>query len=70
MHPCNGEDMPTDWRKGYYSPTVTEGDIIFFPSYLRHSVPYQRSKVIRATIAMNLTIGNPNEFLFKNVVTS
>lgn len=70
MHPCNGEDMPTDWRKGYYSPTVAEGDIVFFPSYLRHSVPYQRSKVIRATIAMNLTIGNPNEFLFKNVVTS
>jgi hypothetical protein len=69
MHPCNGEDMPTDWKKGYFSPTVEEGDIIFFPSYLRHSVPYQRSNVVRATMAMNLTIGNPNEFLFKSFVS-
>jgi hypothetical protein len=69
MHPCNGEDMPTDWQSSYFCPSVEEGDMIFFPAYLKHSVPYQRSNVVRATMAMNLTIGNPNEFLFKDAIS-
>ena len=66
MHPCNGEDMPTDWQSPHYTPNVKEGDLLIFPSYLHHSVPYQKSSEIRATIALNFTIGNPNEFTFKS----
>jgi len=65
MQPCSGNDMPTDWQSSHYTPHVKEGDLIIFPSYLKHSVPYQHSNKLRATIALNITIGNPNEFLFK-----
>ncbi len=69
MHPCNGEDMPIDWQSPHYTPEVQEGDLLIFPSYLKHSVPYQKDEKLRATIALNFTIGNPNEFLFKNAIT-
>ncbi len=65
MHPCNGDDMPTDWQTPDYKPQVEEGDLLIFPSYLRHAVPFQRSDQPRATIALNLTIGNTKDFLFQ-----
>ena len=69
MHPCNGEDMPIDWQTPHYVPQIQEGDVLIFPSYLKHSVPYQKSDKLRATIALNFTIGNTSEFLFKNTVS-
>lgn len=69
MQPTSGDDTPTDWQYAHFTPEVKEGDLLIFPSYLHHSVPYQRSDKIRATVALNLTIGNPNEFLFKNAIT-
>jgi|TARA_R110000823_G_scaffold71635_1_gene165101 hypothetical protein len=68
MQPCNGDDVPLDWQNPSYIPTVKEGDMLIFPSYLKHSVPFQQSDKIRATIALNLTIGNPNGSLFKKTL--
>lgn len=58
MHPTNGNDdeQPDDWHYPWHIPKVKEGDILFFPSYVRHAVPYQESNKVRATIALNLTI--------------
>tara|TARA_E500000178_G_C17038341_1_gene764837 strand:- start:10489 stop:11112 length:624 start_codon:yes stop_codon:yes gene_type:complete len=57
QHMCGAdEELPVDWSQPNHFPKVDEGDIVFFPSYVRHAVPYQNSEKIRATIAMNLTI--------------
>jgi len=66
MHPCKGYEMPDDWNQPWHLPKVKEGDMVFFPSYVRHSVPHQKSTKARATIALNLTIGDPGQDLFKD----
>lgn len=56
-HPTNKHDLlPNDWQSRYKVPELEEGDLVFFPSYLKHSVAFQQSDVIRATTAINLKI--------------
>ena len=69
MQPCNGTDMPNDWQTPDYKPSVKEGDMLIFPSYLRHSVPLQIDKKARATIALNLTVGAPADFTLKKSIS-
>lgn len=51
----DSDATPIDWQTRLLLPEVNEGDLIFFPSYLRHCVPYQNSSKIRITVAINLT---------------
>jgi hypothetical protein len=47
---------PYEWRRSSGYINVQEGDIIIFPSWLRHRSPYQTSDNLRVTMAMNFTI--------------
>ena len=49
-------NLPADWEQPWHFPKVNEGDMVFFPSYVKHAVPYQESEKRRATIALNLQI--------------
>ena len=61
MHMTNAEDtLPIDWEQPWHFPKVNEGDMVFFPSYVKHAVPYQESEKRRATIALNLQIYREN----------
>jgi uncharacterized protein (TIGR02466 family) len=46
--PCAG------YGSGWFSPNVCEGDIIIFPSFLRHWVPSTNSNELRITLAFNI----------------
>lgn len=48
------DNLPNDWQNRLFRPDVEEGDIIFFPSFVRHSVPTQHSPMLRATVALNI----------------
>jgi len=48
------KDLPSDWQNRTLVPDVEEGDMIFFPSFVRHSVPMQTSSMLRATVALNI----------------
>ena len=57
MHMVHSEgNLPADWEQPWHFPKVNEGDMVFFPSYVKHAVPYQESEKRRATIALNLQI--------------
>lgn len=58
--PSENKDAVPDFFKNLASSPnfIEEGDIIFFPSYLKHSVPIQRSDKLRITVAMNIGIYN------------
>ena len=47
---------------GIFTPNIKEGDVIFFPSYLEHSVPKQPSTpdYPRITISFNIKINSYN----------
>jgi uncharacterized protein (TIGR02466 family) len=55
------EDNPYMFQNLSLSPSMSEGDIIFFPSYLKHSVPVQKSDKQRISIAMNIGITKNDE---------
>jgi len=42
-------------------PKVEEGDIILFPSWLKHSSPAHKENKLRVTIATNLMLKTPND---------
>ena len=52
----DSNENPFMFRDVWALPPVEEGDIIFFPSYLKHDVPIQTSEKTRISIAMNLGI--------------
>lgn len=55
--PTRKEDvLPPEWCKKMVMPEVEEGDMIIFPSYLRHCVSMQTSDKLRATVALNFSI--------------
>ena len=57
VRPTDKEDiLPPEWKKRMVVPDVEEGDLLIFPSYLRHCVPVQTSNKLRATVALNLRI--------------
>jgi hypothetical protein len=56
MQPCINTELPDDFSTGSFSPNISEGDIIFFPSYVSHMVRRQTSSEFRITVAINLTI--------------
>ena len=61
-HPTNKPNfLPNDWQTRYKMPEIEEGDLIFFPSYLKHSVAYQEADALRATTAINLKIYENSE---------
>lgn len=47
---------PYEWRRPEAYVDVQEGDLIIFPSWLRHKSPYQSSDSLRITMAMNFTV--------------
>lgn len=47
-NPCAG------YGSGWFSPNVCEGDIIIFPSFLRHMVTPTNSNELRITLAFNI----------------
>jgi hypothetical protein len=49
----NSNNLPYDWKR-LHIPQVQEGDLIFFPSFVPHSVSAQTSEKLRATVALNL----------------
>jgi len=49
-------NLPPTWPKELINVDATEGDMIFFPPYLNHSIPVQKSSVPRITTAFNITI--------------
>lgn len=49
-------ENPFMFQNVWALPPVEEGDLIFFPSYLKHDVPIQTSEKTRISIAMNLGI--------------
>ena len=49
-------NLPTMWPKEVVNADALEGDMIFFPPYLNHSIPVQKSDVPRITTAFNITI--------------
>jgi len=48
--------LPAKHPKEVIIADAQEGDIIFFPPYLNHSIPIQKSVVPRITTAFNITI--------------
>ena len=50
------EDNPFMFNNLKVVPPVEEGDLIIFPSYLRHDVPLQTSNKTRISVAMNIGI--------------
>lgn len=58
-HPSN-DYLPDDWSDRIWFPEVEEGDMIIFPSYLKHAVEFQQSEELRATIALNIAWWDQN----------
>jgi len=55
--PSEHQDMVPDYFKNLVrAPKITQGDIVFFPPWLKHTVAKQTSHKRRLTIAMNLSI--------------
>jgi hypothetical protein len=53
----NKENLPPFFKELATTPSfIEEGDLIFFPSYLRHAVIPQQSEKLRISIAMNIGI--------------
>jgi uncharacterized protein (TIGR02466 family) len=50
----NDRKMDADYGSGWFSPNVCEGDIIIFPSFLRHMVTSTNSNELRITLAFNI----------------
>jgi ectoine hydroxylase-related dioxygenase (phytanoyl-CoA dioxygenase family) len=55
--------VPEYFKQLVKAPRITQGDIVFFPPWLKHTVARQTSAKRRLTIAMNLSIfdGGHNE---------
>ena len=51
--------------KSKFQLDVKEGDVIIFPSHVIHRSPVISSDVRKTTIAINLSLGNPNWDLIK-----
>lgn len=49
-------NLPGLWPKESTQINVAEGEMIFFPPYLNHSIPTQKSNESRITTAFNITI--------------
>ena len=58
-HPSH-DHLPDDWKDRIFHPEIEEGDMIIFPSYLKHAVEFQQSEEIRATIALNIAWWDKN----------
>ena len=52
----NDETNPFMFKNLWTIPPIKEGDLIFFPSYLKHDVPVQTSEKTRISIAMNIGV--------------
>lgn len=52
----NEHNLPMLWPKEVTQLDVAEGDILFFPPYLNHSIPIQTSSKPRITVAFNISI--------------
>ena len=50
------KNLPTKQPKEVVYADATEGDMIFFPPYLNHSIPVQKSDIPRISTAFNITI--------------
>lgn len=50
------EKLPNLWPKEVVYANAQEGDMIFFPPYLNHSIPKQTTTEPRITTAFNITI--------------
>tara|TARA_B100001996_G_scaffold352432_1_gene313114 strand:+ start:1456 stop:2061 length:606 start_codon:yes stop_codon:yes gene_type:complete len=48
------EDDAYDFSKQQFSPGVGEGDVVLFPSFLRHRVPKQQTDEPRITSSFNI----------------
>ena len=56
------KNVPDGFKKLSAQPKVTEGDIIWFPPWLKHTVAKQTSNKRRITMAMDITI---NEVVYE-----
>lgn len=55
----NYEIVPPFFKERHATPNfVEEGDILFFPSYLKHAVNIQQSEKERITVAFNIGVWN------------
>lgn len=52
----NVYNMPYEWRNQQHMPKVRQGDLIFFPAWMRHTSPYQQSEKPRVTISINFQL--------------
>jgi len=50
------DNLPTNFPKEQCIAEAVEGDMVFFPPYLNHSIPVQKHDVPRITTAFNITI--------------
>lgn len=50
------KDNPPYCQDTYYSPEVNEGDIVWFPPWLKHQALQQMTDSPRLTVAINLTL--------------
>ena len=62
-YPSENMDIVPDYFKHLSrNPNVEEGDIIFFPSWLKHIVEKQQSDELRISMAINVGIFDKNAF--------
>jgi len=63
----NKDKLPPYYKELATVPTfIEEGDLIIFPSYLRHAVNPQQSEKIRVSIAMNIGLYDRESLFYVN----